>query len=91
MIGERRIDELSDRLCRGIRHRVELARRTVQAVGGTIDALSPLKVLSRGYSLTRRDATKEIVRRASDARIGERIETILSEGRLTSVVERMQE
>jgi len=84
---ERTIDELADRLRRAIRRQVERARHRVEAIGGTIDALSPLKVLSRGYSLTRCEATGEIPRRASDVRIGERIETRLARGRLTSVVD----
>jgi exodeoxyribonuclease VII large subunit len=84
---ERTIDELSDRLRRSIRQQVELARRRIEAIGGTIDALSPLKVLSRGYSLSRRQGTGEIVRQASDVHIGDRIETRLARGRLTSVVD----
>jgi exodeoxyribonuclease VII large subunit len=59
----------------------------LEALGGTIDALSPLKVLSRGYSLNYKVATGEIVRRASDVRVGERIETRLADGRLTSIVD----
>jgi exodeoxyribonuclease VII large subunit len=88
---ERKIDELSDRLRRGIRQQVERARRRLEAIGGTIDALSPLKVLGRGYSLTRREATGEILRQASDVRIGERIETRLARGRLTSVVDGVED
>ena len=84
---ERRIDELSDRLRRAIRRQVERARHRLEAIGGTIDALSPLKVLSRGYSLSRHEGTGEILRRSSDVRIGERIETRLARGRLTSVVD----
>ncbi len=52
-------------------------------------ALSPLKVLGRGYSLTRRESNGEIVRKADDLRVGERIETLLMEGRLGSLVERV--
>lgn len=84
---ERQIDELSERLRRGIRQRIEFARHTLGAIGGTIDALSPLKVLSRGYSLTRRDESREILRESVEVRIGERIETVLARGRLTSVVD----
>jgi exodeoxyribonuclease VII large subunit len=87
---ERTLDELSDRLRRAIQRQVERARHRVEAIGGTIDALSPLKVLSRGYSLTRCEATGEITRRASDVRIGERIETRLARGRLTSVVDSVE-
>ena len=63
----------------------------LEALGGTIDALSPLKVLSRGYSLSYKVATGEIVRRASDVRVGERIETRLAQGRLTSIVDEVKD
>lgn len=88
---ERTIDELSDRLRRAIRRQVERARHRLEAIGGTIDALSPLKVLSRGYSLSRNEATGKIVRQASDVRIGERLETRLARGRLTSVVDGVED
>jgi exodeoxyribonuclease VII large subunit len=88
---ERMIDELSDRLRRAVRRQVERARHRVEAVGGTIDALSPLKTLSRGYSLTRNPATGTILRQASGVRVGDRIETRLAQGRLTSVVDLVEE
>jgi len=84
---QRAVDELSDRLRRAIRQQVERARRRIEGIGGTMDALSPLKVLSRGYSLTRREASGEMLRRAGDVAVGERIETRLGSGRLTSLVE----
>jgi exodeoxyribonuclease VII large subunit len=87
---ERMIDELSERLRRSIRQQVESAHRRVEAIGRTIDALSPLKVLNRGYSLTRREGTNEILRQAGDVRVGDRIETRLAAGRLTSVVDRAE-
>jgi exodeoxyribonuclease VII large subunit len=88
---ERTIDELSDRLRRAVRRQVERARHRLEAIGGTIDALSPLKVLSRGYSLSRNEATGTILRQARDVRIGERLETRLARGRLTSVVDGVED
>jgi exodeoxyribonuclease VII large subunit len=87
---QRRLDELSERLGRGMRGRVERASHDLRALSGHLDALSPLKVLGRGYSLTRRVSTGEIVRRPDDVRVGEQVETLLAEGRLTSLVERVE-
>ena len=84
---ERKIDELADRLRRATCRQVERARHQLEAAGCTLDALSPLKVLYRGYSLSRNAATGELLRRASDVRVGDRIETRLAQGRLTSIVE----
>jgi exodeoxyribonuclease VII large subunit len=85
-----RLDELSQRMGGGMRRRSERASRELQALSSHLDALSPLKVLGRGYSLTRREASGEIIRRADDVGVGERIETLLAEGRLTSLVERVE-
>jgi exodeoxyribonuclease VII large subunit len=87
---QRRLDELADRLRRTVRQRMELARRELARVGGTIDALSPLKVLGRGYSLTRRAATHGILRSADEVHLGERVETVLARGRLHSIVESIE-
>ena len=50
-------------------------------------SLSPLAVLGRGYSLTRRLDDDRVVRRASQVAVGERLRTRLAEGELTSRVE----
>lgn len=88
---ERLVDEFSERLRRAIGRQIERARHRVEAIGCTIDALSPLKVLNRGYSLTRSMATEKIVRTSRDISAGERIETRLAQGRLTSVVESVED
>jgi exodeoxyribonuclease VII large subunit len=86
---QRQLDELSQRFGGGMRRRLERASHELRALSAHLDALSPLKVLGRGYSLTRRESTGEIIRKADDVRVGERIETLLAEGRLGSVVERV--
>jgi exodeoxyribonuclease VII large subunit len=87
---QRRLDELSQRFSGGVRRRLERASHELRALSAHLDALSPLKVLGRGYSLTRREATGEIVRKADDVRVGERIETLLAEGRVGSLIERVE-
>jgi exodeoxyribonuclease VII large subunit len=87
---QRQLDEFSQRMGGGMRRRIERASRELQALSAHLDALSPLKVLGRGYSLTRRESTGEIIRKADDVGLGERIETLLAQGRLTSLVERVE-
>jgi exodeoxyribonuclease VII large subunit len=87
---QQQLEELSQRLGRGVRRRIERASHELRSLSGHLDALSPLKVLGRGYSLTRRETTGEIIRRAEDVRVGERVRAILSEGQLTSVVEAVE-
>jgi exodeoxyribonuclease VII large subunit len=87
LVDERRqlCDELADQMQRAIRLQHERLQRTVQATAGTLDALSPLKVLSRGYSLT---TTSEgsVVRSVSDVSSGDAIRTRTSDGTIQSVV-----
>ena len=59
--------------------------RLLQAVS-RLDTLSPLKTLSRGYSITRKLPGKKIIKNAADVRPSEMIEIILSNGRLTTEV-----
>jgi exodeoxyribonuclease VII large subunit len=86
----RRLDELSQRVSAAMQRRIERASHALEALSAHLDALSPLKVLGRGYSVTRLQSNGQIVRTADDVQVGERIETLLAEGRLDSVVERVE-
>lgn len=82
-----RLDDLEARLTTALKHRVETARHQLAGLATTLDALSPLAVLKRGYSLTRRLPTREIVRSAAELKIGDRLCTRLAEGEVVSIVE----
>ena len=55
------------------------------ALTAKLDALSPLKVLGRGYAVARNGAG-EILRSAQDVQVGERIEVLLGQGSLVCTV-----
>ena len=82
-----RLDELSTRATRAVRQRALRSRALVEARSRQIEALSPLAVLGRGYSVTRRLATGEIVRDAADLTLGERLLTRFGSGEAVSRVE----
>jgi exodeoxyribonuclease VII large subunit len=84
-----RLDEWSERLNRVGGQRLLQARRRVEAVAGRLHALSPLNVLARGYSLTRRDADQSVVRNAEQVAVGERLVTLVQRGRIISRVEEL--
>ncbi|MEW5797199.1 MAG: exodeoxyribonuclease VII large subunit [Candidatus Zixiibacteriota bacterium] len=52
-----------------------------------LEALSPLKTLARGYSVSRRVSDQKVVRSHEDIGEGERMETIIADARLISLVE----
>ncbi len=51
-----------------------------------LDAMSPLKVLSRGYAMAR-NASGEVIRSAEDVEEGERIDVVLGRGSLKCTVD----
>jgi len=83
---EQRLDDWHDRLGRIAGQRLERARERVEAFAARLETLSPLNVLARGYSLTRRE-NQEIVRSAEQVAPGERLITLVQHGRITSRVE----
>jgi exodeoxyribonuclease VII large subunit len=87
----RRLDEIDVRLRRSIARRAEQWRQQLTTCSAALDALSPLKVLERGYSVTRRADTGEALRNARQVQTGDSIETLLQSGRLFSRVERTEE
>ena len=54
----------------------------------TLDAVSPLATLERGYAIVTRPASNKIIRKAADIKTGEQIEARLSDGRLVCTVEK---
>ncbi len=52
-----------------------------------LDTLSPLKILSRGYSVTRRLADRAIVKSSSDVHSGDQLETVVEKGSIVSIVQ----
>jgi exodeoxyribonuclease VII large subunit len=60
--GAERWDRTRDRLAGAIGRRLERYRHELGARGGRLDALSPLKILARGYALARDDQGRVLKR-----------------------------
>jgi exodeoxyribonuclease VII large subunit len=54
-----------------------------------LQALSPLAILTRGYSITRSVTDGKVIRNAQDVSIGQELEILLSKGSLSCKVERI--
>mgnify|MGYP001316080524 CR=1 FL=1 len=80
-----RLETLHARASNSIRQALDRNRTRVASLASHLAALSPMNVLSRGYSLTL--VRGRVLRDAGDVTAGEAIETVLARGRLTSRVE----
>ncbi len=85
----RQTDELSLRAARAMQNRMASERASVAAVAARLEALSPLRVLSRGYSVTQ-NAEGEVVYMAKDVQPGDDITTRLDQGKIVSTVADVQ-
>lgn len=75
------VDHMTHRLCAAMRGSTDDQRRRFGALAASLDALSPLKVLGRGYALAQRpDGT--VLRSADQAQIGETLRLRLADGAL---------
>jgi exodeoxyribonuclease VII large subunit len=66
-------------------HLAKASRERTEAVARHLEAVSPVAVLGRGYSITSREG--RVVRKASDVMAGEILDTRLGEGSIRSRVE----
>ena len=70
---------MTHRLCAAMRVVTDVQNRRFGALAASLDALSPLKVLGRGYALAQRpDGT--VLRSTDQARIGETLRLRLADG-----------
>jgi exodeoxyribonuclease VII large subunit len=84
---ERRIEDWGDRLQRVIGQSVSRSRDQLKARAAQLESLSPLNVLGRGYSLTRRETDQVVVRSPEQVQPGDRLVTYIQQGRIVSRVE----
>ena len=84
------LDEWAGRLRRSVERGIEQTRHSLAETAGSLDALSPLKVLGRGYTITRRADNGEVLRAAEQVQPGEQILSVLRDGRILSRVESIE-
>lgn len=82
------LDRLSRSLGAAVVGSTERRMGLLGALGGRLDALSPLAVLGRGFALARRSEDGAILRQSSDAPVGTLIDVKLARGSLQAEVAR---
>jgi len=92
LVGDRRLqlDQQAQRLKRLATAAVSRGRERLAAAAGRLEAGSPLQLLARGWSVTRREGGTEALRSVAGLAAGAGLETLLADGRITSRVERIE-
>jgi exodeoxyribonuclease VII large subunit len=83
---QQQIDELFSGLNYNMRHALELAAQRSNALIQRLEALSPLSILSRGYSLSMFMPQGIILKDTSLLKPGDKLKTVLHKGAFTSSV-----
>jgi exodeoxyribonuclease VII large subunit len=80
------VDEIKRSITAEITHLIALHKKSLHAITGKLDALSPLAILDRGYSICSRLPEGEIVRSVRDIAIGDALRILFSDGEAVSEV-----
>jgi exodeoxyribonuclease VII large subunit len=85
--GRAALAATSKQLRRGIQNRLSCQQSSYRELMARLEAISPMAVLERGYSITRTLPEKMVVIDAGDVFESQELEVILARGRLTCRVE----
>ena len=80
------LPQLCRRMEQEVRRAILYRRQSVVAHMTALDALSPLAILTRGYSVIHTVPSGRVVRKASELNVGDLLQARLSEGRLLCLV-----
>ena len=84
---EQMIDDLRKDMAIRVNHLVKLHGENYNLLEQKLAVLSPLAILSRGYSVSSRLPEKKIIKDTGDIKVGDRIETRLGKGTFISKIE----
>jgi len=86
----RAVEELAERQDRAVQRGLSQRRERLAGLEQTLQALSPRRVLDRGYSLFLRLPEREVISRVNQVEVGQRGEILLRDGCVTCRVEQIQ-
>ena len=85
----RQAQELQRQLVQSTRFALESCAHHLQGLAGRLQALSPLAVLARGYSITLTIPSRRVVTSTAGLRVGDALETLVASGRIESEIIRV--
>ena len=78
------LEDCTARLAQGLRGRLLGEQKRLAVLSGTLDALSPLRVLSRGYAMVTKEG--RVLKSAGEAAPGDKVAIRLAEGELSAEI-----
>lgn len=84
---QQHLDQMIRVLVGAGKNNFEKHRNRLSLVLTRMEALSPLRILARGYSVNRRLPGQSIVRSVHDVKTGDRMQTLVTDGALVSRIE----
>ena len=84
------LENLKDRLVHAEKQKLNRKRQSFISLTAKLDAMSPLKVLTRGYSMAENE-DGQIVRSVSQVEKGSRLEILVSDGTVSATVDEVKE
>ncbi|MCB2181827.1 MAG: exodeoxyribonuclease VII large subunit [Desulfobulbaceae bacterium] len=84
--GRQKINELTEKLTLLCRMLIERKRKNLEKNAALLDAVSPLKVLGRGYGIIRKESDGCIIRSAAQVKKGDALRIRIHKGEISSQV-----
>ncbi len=81
-----RFEHCIGRLSAAMQYALERQQQRLRRAAQSLNNLSPLSTLERGYAIVEKSATKQIIRNVHEVRTGEHVDTRLAHGRLHCLV-----
>jgi exodeoxyribonuclease VII large subunit len=88
--NQQRLDDLSIDLLRRFQERLRQDKNRLSECAARLNALSPLAVLDRGYAIAHKLPEEQIVKRADDLTVGDRLRITFSQGKSICRVEKSE-
>jgi exodeoxyribonuclease VII large subunit len=84
-----KLDELDLRLKKGAAQKIERGRNRLAELSASLEALSPLRALKRGYSIVSKENEQIPLTKVGDITAGDRLDVRLSDGKVQCQVDKI--
>jgi len=88
---QQKVDDTVKNIDIKVMHELKLEQERFRTLVAKLNSLSPLSILSRGYSITMKIPDEEIIKNSKLVKKGDRIKTNLNKGKIISRVEKILE